>query len=116
MKYILALISGAASVVAARWLDFTYLETALAFSAEQGVDAANIVANVPTSLVLAFVISFLTMMFLGLRKNALHVQSLSFMCAFLFEADLVALAPDLYAQFYPNTWVTDMLANATFVI
>jgi len=116
VKYVLALLAGAISVIAARWLDFTFLDTALAFATEQGIDAANIIGDISTSLVLAITLGFLTMLILGLRKTAVYVQVMGFLGAFLFEADLVALAPDVYAIFYPPAWVADMLANATLVI
>lgn len=115
LLYLLALVSGAISVIAARWLDFTFLDTALAIAAEKGVDAASVAADIPTSLVLAITISGIAMLVLGLRKSVLPVQTAGFMGAFLFEADLVALAPEVYAKFYPPTWVADMLASATLV-
>ena len=37
------------------------------------------------------------------------------MGAFIFEADMVALAPEVYAMFYPPSWVADMVASATLV-
>ncbi|MDA9208471.1 hypothetical protein N9O61_06270, partial [Octadecabacter sp.] len=55
------------------------------------------------------------MLVLGLRKSVMPVQVAGFMGAFLFEADLVALAPQVYAWFYPPTWVADMMASATLV-
>lgn len=115
MLYLLALVSGAISVIAARWLDFKFLDDALAFAAEKGVDAASYAADVPTSLVLAIVLSLSAMFMLGLRKSAIHVQTAGFMGAFIFEADLVALAPEVYAMFYPEDWVVDMIANAALV-
>lgn len=115
LKYALALLVGALSVIVARWVDFTFLETALSFAAEKGVNAADVADAIPTSLVLAVAISGLAMLILGLRKSSLLVQVAGFFAAFLFEADLVALAPDLYAKFYPPAWVADMLANATLV-
>ena len=117
MLYALALLSGAISVIAARWLDFTFLDDAMAFATEKGVDAANLLSNVPvpTSLMLALVLSLITMIVLGLRKSTLHVQTMGFIGAAVFEADLVALAPQVYARFYPETWVVDMIANASLV-
>jgi len=113
--YALALVSGAASVIAARWLDFTFMDDALTFAASKGLDAGSLIAGVPTSLVLAVVISFLAMLILRLRKTTIHVQTAGFIGAFLFEAELVALAPMFYSRIYPETWVTDMLASATLV-
>lgn len=113
--YVLAIASGAASVIVARWLDFTFSDDALAFAAEKGVDAANYLTGVPTALVLAIALSLLAMLTLGLRKSAMHVQTAGFMGAFIFEADMVALAPDVYAMFYPPSRVADMVANATLV-
>lgn len=115
MIYLAAIASGAASVILARWLDFTFLDDAVAFAAEKGLDVASIVTQVPTSLALAIVLSLVAMMLLGLRKSAIQVQTAGFMGAFLFEADLVALAPEVYAMFYPPAWVADMMANATLV-
>ncbi len=115
MLYVVALVSGAASVISARWLDFTFLDDALAFASAKGLDLASMLAGVPTSLVLAVVLSLMAMMIFGLRKSAIHVQTAGFMGAFLFEADLVALAPEVYAKFYPESWVIDMVANATLV-
>ncbi len=115
LLYLLALVVGAVSVIAARWLDFTFLDTATAFAAEKGFDAASVMADIPTSLVLAVIISGFAMLILGLRKSVMPVQVAGFMGAFLFEADLVALAPQVYAWFYPPTWVADMMASATLV-
>jgi len=113
--YGLALLSGAVSVIAARWLDFTFLDDALAFAADKGVDAASLIVDIPTSLVLAAVISLISMVILRLRKTTLHVQTAGFMGAFLFEAELVALAPQVYGRFYPDAWVADMMSSATLV-
>ena len=115
MLYAVALISGAASVIGARWLDFRFLDDALAFANEKGVDAASMLSGVPTSFALAVVLSVVVMLILGLRKSAIHVQTAGFLGAFLFEADLVALAPEVYAKFYPESWVVDMVANASLV-
>lgn len=116
LKLVLALGAGAISVIAARWIDFTYLDTALAFAAEKGVNAASVVGAVPTSLGLAIVISVMAMVVLGLRsKQTVPLQVAGFVGAFLFEADLVALAPEIYARFYPASWVADMLASATLL-
>ena len=115
LRYAVALLAGAVSVIVGRWLDFTFLDTALAFAAEKGVDAASVMADIPTSLVLAVVISGIAMLVLGLRKSVIPVQVAGFMGAFLFEADLVALAPEVYAKFYPPAWEADMLASATLV-
>jgi len=116
LKFLLALGAGAVSVIAARWIDFTYLDTALAFAAEKGVNAAAIVGSVPTSLSLAILISIMAMFVLGLRsKQTVPLQAAGFMGAFMFEADLVALAPDVYARFYPQSWIADMMASATLL-
>lgn len=116
LMYIIALIVGAASVIAARWIDFTYLDKALAFAAEKGVDAASIIGSVPTSLSLAVIISLVAMFVLGLRsKQTVPLQAAGFMGALMFEGDLVALAPDVYARFYPQSWIADMMASATLL-
>ena len=116
VKYLMALAVGAVSVMAARWIDFTYLDTAMAFAAEKGVDAAAIIGNVPTALSLAVLISVVAMFILGLgSKQTVPLQAAGFVGAVLFEADLVALAPDVYARFYPPSWIADMMANATLL-
>lgn len=115
LVWLVAAVSGAVSVIVARWVDFTFLDTALAFASEKGVDAASMIGDIPTSLVLALLLSGMAMLILGLRKSALHLQTAGFIGAFLFEADLVALAPELYAKFYPPSWVADMMASATLV-
>ena len=115
LLYASALLSGAVSVIVARWLDFTFLDDAMAFAAQKGVDLADLLTGVPTSLALAITLSLVSMLILGLRKSAIHVQTAGFIGAFLFEADLVALAPDVYAKFYPEAWIVDMMANATLV-
>ena len=116
LMFVVALGVGAISVIAARWIDFTYLDTAMAFASEKGVDAASIIGNVPTSLALAVVISMVAMFVLGLRSKAtVPLQMAGFVGAVLFEADLVAFAPDVYARFYPQSWIADMMANATLL-
>lgn len=116
LMFLVALAAGAASVIAARWIDFTYLDTALGFAAENGLDAASVVGNLPTALGLAVIISIITMFMLGLRsKQTVPLQATGFLGAMLFEPDLVALAPDVYARFYPQSWITDMLASATLL-
>ena len=115
LVYVLALLAGALSVIAARWLDFTFLDTALAFAAERGLDAAAFVAGVPTALILAVVISLFALLLMGLRKSALPFQAAGFAGAFVFEAELVALAPHIYAKFYPEPWVADMMSSATLL-
>ncbi len=113
--WVLAPVSGALSVIVARWLDFTFFDDLVAMASDAGVDMAAMLSNVPTALVLAVVLSLISMLVLGLRKSAIHVQTAGFFGAFIFEADLVALAPDVYAMFYPPSWVADMMANATLV-
>lgn len=114
--YVAALFAGAGSVIAARWLDFTYLDTLLAAAAEREIDAASILSGVPTSLGLAVLISVIAMFVLGLRsKQTVVLQLTGFLGAVMFEADLVALAPDMYAHFYPQSWIANMVANATLL-
>jgi hypothetical protein len=116
LMYVAALAVGAVSVIAARWIDFTYLDTAMAFAADKGLDAAALIGNVPTALSLAVIISIIAMFMLGLRsKQTVPLQATGFLGALFFEADLVALAPDLYAQFYPPSWIADMVANASLL-
>lgn len=116
LVYLLAMVVGAISVIAARWIDFTYLDTALAFAAEKGVDAAAIIGTVPTSLTLAVLISIIAMFILGLgSKKTVPLQATGFVGAVMFEAELVALAPDVYARFYPQSWIADMVASATLL-
>lgn len=116
LMYIVALAVGAVSVIAARWINFTYLDSALAFAADKGVDAASLIANVPTALSLAVLISIVAMFVLGLRsKQTVPLQAAGFGAALMFEADLVALAPEVYARFYPQSWVADMMANASLL-
>ena len=116
LKYLMALAVGAGSVIAARWIDFTYLDTAMALATANGVDAAAIIGNVPTALSLAVVISLIAMFVLGLRsKQTVPLQAAGFGAAVIFEADLVAFAPEVYARFYPQSWIADMMANATLL-
>ncbi len=115
LLYLVALLAGALSVVASRWVNFTYLDRALSAAAEKGVDAASVFATIPTVLILAVMLSGIAMLVFRLRKQVLPVQTAGFMGAFVFEADLVALAPQVYAKFYPPAWVADMLASATLV-
>lgn len=116
VKYIAALVVGAGSVIAARWIDFTFFDTAMAFAAEKGVDAAAVLSGLPTALTLAVIISLLAMFVLGLRsKQTVPLQMAGFLGAMLFEADLVALAPAVYANFYPPSWVADMVASASLL-
>jgi len=116
LMFVLALAVGAVSVIAARWIDFTYLDTAMAFAADKGVDAASIIGSVPTALSLAVVISIVAMFMLGLRsKQTVPLQMAGFMGAFIFEGELVALAPEVYARFYPQSWIADMMASATLL-
>lgn len=114
--YLVALIIGASSVIAARWIDFTYLDTALAFAAAQGVDTASLLGNVPTALSLAVLISVMAMLVLGLRsRRTVALQGAGFLGAFVFEADLVAFAPAVYARFYPSSWINEMVASASLL-
>lgn len=114
--YVAALGVGAASVIAARWIDFTYLDMALAFAANQGINAAQVFANVPIALALAVLISVIAMFVLGLgSKKTVALQATGFLGALMFEGDLVALAPQLYAQFYPPSWIADMVATASLL-
>ncbi|SLN17176.1 hypothetical protein [Pseudooctadecabacter jejudonensis] len=113
--YVAALVSGVASVILGRWLDFRFLDDALALAADKGVDLASMIADVPTSFILALVLSLVLMLVLGLRKTAIPVQTAGFLGALVFEGDLVALAPEVYAKFYPPNWVADMMASAALV-
>lgn len=116
LMFVLALAVGAVSVIAARWIDFTYLDTALAFAAEKGVDAGSLIGNVPTALSLAVILSVIAMFMLGLRsKQTVPLQAAGFIGAFVFEGDLVALAPEVYARFYPPSWIADMMASASLL-
>lgn len=116
LMYLVALIVGAISVIAARWIDFTYLDTALAFASAKGVDAAALIGDVPTALSLAVLISVVAMFMLGLRsKQTVPLQMAGFVGALLFESELVALAPEIYARFYPQSWISDMVASATLL-
>jgi hypothetical protein len=38
-----------------------------------------------------------------------------FLGALLFEGDLVALAPEVYARFYPQSWIANMMASASLL-
>jgi hypothetical protein len=114
--FLLALVAGAVSVIAARWIDFTYLDTALAFAAEKGVDGASIIGSVPTASSIAVVISIVAMFVLRLgSKKTVPFQIAGFLGALLFEGDLVALAPEIYARFYPQSWIVDMMASASLL-
>jgi len=114
--YVMALLVGAVSVIAARWIDFTYLDTALAFAAEKGVDAGALLSSVPTALSLAVVISIIAMFIMGLgSKKTVPLQATGFLGAMMFESELVALAPEVYARFYPPSWVADMVASASLL-
>ncbi|MFT5651753.1 MAG: hypothetical protein ACI9TZ_003250 [Yoonia sp.] len=114
--FLLALVAGAVSVIAARWIDFTYLDTALAFAAEKGVDGASIIGSVPTASSIAVVISIVAMFVLRLgSKQTVPFQIAGFLGALLFEGDLVALAPEIYARFYPQSWIVDMMASASLL-
>lgn len=116
LTYLVAMAAGALSVMTARWLDFHYFDTAMAFAAEKGVNAAEILAGIPTTLSLAVIISFLaTLVFKLGSKKTVPLQAAGFLTAVLFEADLVMLAPQVYARFYPPSWVADMMANATLL-
>lgn len=112
--FLLALVAGAVSVIAARWINFIYLDTALAFAARKGVYGASIIGSIPIALSLAVVISIVAMFVLRLRsKQIVPLQIAGFLGAMLFEGDLVALAPAVYAHFYPQWWIVDMMANAS---
>jgi hypothetical protein len=114
--FLLALVSGAVSVIAARWIDFTYLDTALAYAAAKGVDGASIIGSVPTAISLAVVISIVAMFVLRLgSKQTVPLQIAGFLGALLFEGDLVVLAPEVYARFYPQSWIADMMASASLL-
>jgi hypothetical protein len=114
--FLLALVAGAVSVIAARWIDFTYLDTALAYAAAKGVDGASIIGSVPTAISLAVVISIVAMFVLRLAsKQTVPLQIAGFLGALLFEGDLVALAPEVYARFYPQSWIADMMASASLL-
>ncbi len=114
--FLLALVAGAVSVIAARWIAFTYLDAALAFAAEKSVDGASIIGSVRTASRLAVVISIVAMFALRLgSKQTVPLQIVAFLGALLFEGDLVALAPEIYARFYPQSWIVDMMASATLL-
>ncbi|MGJ8611588.1 MAG: hypothetical protein ACSHWY_10855 [Octadecabacter sp.] len=116
LMFAVALAVGAGSVIASRWINFTYFDTAAAFAAEKGVDAATLFGDLPISLMLAVLISLFATVVLGLRsKTTLPLQMAGFVGALLYEAELVAFAPDVYAKFYPQSWVADMMANATLL-
>ena len=116
LMYVAALIVGAVSVIAARWIDFTYFDTAMAFAAEKGVDAAAVLSGLPIALTLAVIISLFAMFVLGLgSKKTVPLQMAGFLGAMMFEADLVALAPTVYAKFYPPSWIADMVASASLL-
>jgi hypothetical protein len=114
--FLLALVAGAVSVIAARWINFTYLDTALAYAAAKGVDGASIIGSVPTAISLAVVISIVAMFVLRLGcKQTVPLQIVGFLGALLFEGDLVVLAPEVYARFYPQSWIADMMASASLL-
>lgn len=116
LVYLMAMLAGAVSVIAARWIDFTYLDTALGFASEKGLDVYAYVADVPTSMVIAAVLSTILLMVLGIRNKAgMGLMGTGFVGAMVFEADLVRLAPDFYARFYPQSWIADMMAQATLL-
>ena len=103
----LALVAGAVSVIAARWIDFTYLDTALAYAAAKGVDGASIIGSVPTAISLAVVMSIVAMFVLRLgSKQTVPLQIVGFLGALLFE---------VYARFYPQSWIADMMASASLL-
>lgn len=116
LLYVAAVIAGAGSVIAARWIDYTYFDTAMAFAAQKGVNIAGALSSVPVALSLAVVISLFAMFVLGARsRRTVPLQLIGFVGAVMFESELVKLAPELYARFYPESWILDMMANATLL-
>jgi len=113
--YLLALLSGALCVIAARWIDFRFLDLLVGAAAARDIDLVPFLSTVPTAFILALTLAVLTMVILGLRKGAIPVHIAGFCGVLVFEADLVALAPDLYAMIYPPAWVVDMMASAVLV-
>lgn len=113
--YVCALVLGAVSVVAARWIDFRFLDSLVAYAALREIDLVPFLSTVPTAFVLALVLALLTLVALGFHKSLVPLHAAGFLGATLYEAELVALAPALYAQLYPSTWVADMIASATLV-
>jgi len=64
----------------------------------------------------AVVISIVAMFVLGLRsKQTVPLQAIGFLAALFFEADLVALAHEVYAHFYQLHWIAYMMASASLL-
>lgn len=114
LRCIVALVAGAVSVIAARWLDYTYVGQLADLVNGYGVDLALLTEKVPMALAIAAILSLVAMFCLGLRgKAGLVLQATGFLGALLFEPDLVALAPEFYAYLYPPDWISSMMAQAT---
>lgn len=116
LRYVVALVAGAVSVIAARWLDYTFGGQLAEFVNGYGLDLALVTGKVPMALAIAAILSLVAMLCLGLRgKAGLALQATGFLGALVFEPDLVALAPDIYAYLYPPDWISSMMAQASLL-
>lgn len=116
LRYVMALLAGAMSVIAARWLDYTYAGQVAEFVNGFGLDMMVMTEKVPMALAIAALLSLFAMGFLGLRgKSGLALQAMGFLGALVFEPDLVVLAPEFYAYLYPPDWISSMMAQASLL-
>lgn len=114
--YILAAVTGAGIVIASRWLDYTYLDSLAGFASSYGVDIAVITQTVPASMMFVVLLSLVAMLVLRLRSKAtLGLQAAGILAAMILEPELVAMAPEVYANFYPPDWINSMVAKASLL-
>lgn len=116
LGYLVALSIGIGSVIAARWLEYTFTQP-FAELAVVNATLALILQQVPVAFLLAAVCGAVVLFGCGLRGRAcLLVQATGFIGAMVFEPDLVALAPDFYAYLYPQDWIAMMVSQASLSV
>lgn len=114
--FLLALPAGAISVIIGRWLVFAFQGDILRMAAQRGIDLSTAFISLPIALFLSALICMAASFAIGQSRARIMLLLAGFFATLKFEPDLVALAPDIYATFYPSHWVADMAATASLVI
>ncbi len=108
----LALVVGALAVVLGRWLRFAFLGA----EGPLEVDLAEFLDPVLADLAVPLVLALGVGLILGLNtlKRAAALTA-GFVAVLYYEHELVRVAPDLYAAFYPPAWISDMLSRPSIL-
>lgn len=104
----LAVVAGAVAVISGRWLSYAFLGADNPLEVDLVELLGPMLADLAVPLVLALFIGLILGLTTVKRAAALIA---GFVVLLFYEYELVRVAPEIYAAFYPPAWVSDMLSR-----